>query len=148
MLRMQNDLHVLLEDIDPDKAGAIYNKGVMEGMKHTSPSPETASRLSSLEESHKAFDIFRAGIERSFGRMEGKLDSLTTSITDLKGAIVGVQNDFATMEKGRLTRLEVNFATLQTETAYRAKTAAIITGIITSVLSSVVAGTILYAIAH
>lgn len=132
------------KDIDPDRIGAIYNHGISEGLKHVSPSQETLTRLKALEESHTSFDNFRIGMERSFGKMEGKIDGLTTHVTDLKGSIMSLQQDFQTMEKGRLTQLEVKFATLSTEVAYSAKNISFYTAIAASVASSVVAGVILY----
>lgn len=48
-MNTMSDIHPLLEGIDPDRAGAIYNKGVMEGMKHSQPSPETRKEIAEIK---------------------------------------------------------------------------------------------------
>ncbi len=80
------------------------------------------------------------GIERSIGRIEGKLDLMINTITDLK-------TSFDSLEKGRLTRLEVAFNTLQTEIEYKAKSVAtwraLVFSIIASVISAILVATFL-----
>lgn len=81
--------------------------------------------------------------ERAFGRLEGKLDSVVGIVAELKG-------DFAKMERGRLTKLEVAFATLKSElsasTKSEANKSAMWASIISSIVSSVIAAVILYFI--
>ena len=76
-------------------------------------------------------------LERSIGRLEGKLDSVVTMVAGLK-------DSFETMEKGRLSRLEVSFATLKTEVEIRVKNTAMVSAAVTSMVVTVVAGLILY----
>ena len=80
-------------------------------------------------------------MERSIGRLEGKLDLVVTSIT-------GLQSAFDTMEKGRLSRLEVSFNTLQTQVSLKAKSSALWYGLIASASTSVISGVILYLLLH
>lgn len=51
------------------------------------------------------------GIQRDIGRLEGKIDTLTTSIGNVHKEVGGLRNDFMDMEKGRLSKLEVEVAT-------------------------------------
>ena len=80
-------------------------------------------------------------LERAIGRVEGKLDLVVTSISELKNA-------FDTMEKGRLSRLEVLFATLETQISVKARSTAMWTSAALSILTSVAAGVIIYLILH
>ena len=47
--------------------------------------------------------------ERALGRLEGKMDSMVASVNALAAS-------FESLEKGRLSRLEIAFATLKGET--------------------------------
>lgn len=76
-------------------------------------------------------------LERSMGRLEGKLDSIVNIVADLKGA-------FETMEKGRLSRLEVAFNTLQTEIAVKSKNTTIVWSAVISVATSVAAAVVIH----
>ena len=71
-------------------------------------------------------------VSRSIGRLEGKMDSLIVAVGSLQGA-------FDTMEKGRLSVLEVKFATLHTEVTTKAKSSAALWAVAASVVSSFVA---------
>lgn len=78
----------------------------------------------------------RTDFERSLGRVEGKLDSVISVVTDLKSS-------FDSLEKGRLSRLEVAFATLHTEVSVKAKNSAMWSATIISVVVSVVTAIII-----
>jgi len=78
-------------------------------------------------------------IGRAIGRLEGKLDLVIDNVAFLK-------TSFETMEKGRLSKLEVVFATLQTEVNLKARNTAFYTGIIASIISSIVSAVVLYAL--
>lgn len=71
-------------------------------------------------------------VERSLGRVEGKLDSLIVAVGSLQGA-------FDALEKGRLSVLEVKFATLNTEVAATARNKAALWAVGASIISSFVA---------
>lgn len=71
-------------------------------------------------------------MQRALGRVEGKLDSTISMLADLKAG-------FDQLEKGRLSRLEVQFATLSTEMASKARNWAALWAIAASIVSSVVA---------
>lgn len=75
------------------------------------------------------------------GAVEGKMDLVVSSIAALK-------ESFDQMEKGRLSRLEVAFATLDTEVGTKAKNSAMWYSASMSVLGSVVSGVILYLLLH
>lgn len=83
-------------------------------------------------------------LERSLGRVEGQLNSLVAVVNTLSANITSLSNDFATMEKGRLTALEVKFATLSTEIELKAKNSGMVSGAIISVIVSVASAFILY----
>ena len=57
------------------------------------------------------------GLERSIGRLEGKVDALITEVKDLK-------KSFNTLEEGRVSTLEHDFAKLYTEVKIKAKNTA------------------------
>ena len=80
-------------------------------------------------------------VERSIGRLEGKLDSVITIVGSLKEA-------FDSLEKGRLSKLEVAFATLETQVSLKAqdsaKSSAMIYSIVASIISSVLAAFIVW----
>lgn len=69
--------------------------------------------------------------ERSLGRLEGKMDSMTEVMTRLA-------NSFDNLEKGRLSTLEINFAKFYTEINTKAKSIAIIYSIVSAILVSVI----------
>lgn len=78
-------------------------------------------------------------VERSIGRLEGKLDSVISLVGDLKGA-------FEQMEKGRLSVLEISFATLKTEIEVKARWSAMLMSMIISILVSVISATVIFFI--
>lgn len=72
------------------------------------------------------------------GEVGGKLDSAINAIGIVGSEIKSLRDDFQTMEKGRLSRLEVTFATLETTVSLRAKNSAIVWAGGMSVVTSVV----------
>lgn len=72
------------------------------------------------------------------GEVGGKLDSAINAIGIVGSEIKSLRDDFQTMEKGRLSRLEVTFATLETTVSLRAKNSAIVWAAGMSVVTSVV----------
>lgn len=79
-------------------------------------------------------------VERSIGRLEGKLDSAILAMGGIRGEVKSLRNDFMHMEKGRLSKLEVGFATLETTVQIKARSSAIIWAIGASIFTSVVSG--------
>ena len=77
-------------------------------------------------------------VERSIGRIEGKLDSAIVAVSQVGGEVKSLRDDFATMEKGRLSRLEVSFASLETTVNLKAKNTAMFWGTIMSIIASIV----------
>lgn len=75
-------------------------------------------------------------LNRALGRVEGKLDSAISIIGDLRAA-------FDQLEKRRLSRLEVQFATFSTEVATKARNWAALWAIAASVIASVVSAIII-----
>lgn len=71
-------------------------------------------------------------IERSLGRVEGKLDLLVKSVSDLSSA-------FQNLEAGRLSRLEVKVNTLDVQTREKAKNTALFWAFISSLTVSAIA---------
>jgi len=76
-------------------------------------------------------------LQRALGRVEGKVDLVVQSIADLK-------NSFEKMEQGRLSKLEVDFATLHTNVTGSANNHAIWTAAIMTTAGSIVSGIILF----
>lgn len=87
-------------------------------------------------------------LERSIGRLEGKLDSTVFMMTSISNDVSGLRNDFATMEKGRLTALEVKFAGLSSEMKVKARNSAMLAGAIISIAVSVISAIIIYFVTH
>ena len=79
------------------------------------------------------------GIERTIGRLEGKIDSLGLTITELKNA-------FDSLEKGRLSTLEINFAKFYTEIHTKAKNTAMWISALVAIVVSVVSAMIIYSL--
>lgn len=61
------------------------------------------------------------GAERTIGVLIGKVDGMTAILSDTQTQIRGLRDDFQSMEKGRLTRLEVEVATLRATQEQRNK---------------------------
>ena len=82
--------------------------------------------------------------ERAIGRVEGKLDGVLTLISNTQSEVRGLRDDFGTMEKGRLSKLEVMFATLETTVSVKARNSAIWMAAGISILTSVSAAIVIY----
>jgi hypothetical protein len=76
-------------------------------------------------------------LERSLGRLEGKMDSMVASMNHLASA-------FDNLEKGRLSTLEINFARMQVEVYDRAKSSSMWTSAIISLIISTFSGLMVY----
>jgi hypothetical protein len=74
---------------------------------------------------------------RALGNLEGKMDSMIITMERMANA-------FDSLEKGRLSRLEVLYATLSTEVAEKAKHTAGWTSTFISVAISVASAIIIY----
>jgi hypothetical protein len=83
-------------------------------------------------------------LERSIGRLEGKIDGLAIGMGSLKADVVSLSNDFS----GRLSRLEISFATLSTEVSVKAQSKAIWISAGMSFIVSVVSAMVIYLIIH
>lgn len=83
-------------------------------------------------------------VGRSIGRIEGKLDAAIASIGNVASEVKSLRDDFSTMEKGRLSRLEVAFATLETTASLKAKNSAVIWSALISVSTSIVSAIIVF----
>lgn len=82
-------------------------------------------------------------LERSLGRVEGKLDSVITEIGHARGEVKSLRDDFGSMEKGRLSTLEVRYATLETTVSLKAKNSAMVWAAVMSIAASVVAALVI-----
>jgi hypothetical protein len=78
---------------------------------------------------------------QDIGRLEGKMDLLITMVDKLSDA-------FHTLESGRLSELEVKFATMATEVETKAKMSALWWALLASIVTSVTSGIILFLILH
>ena len=87
-----------------------------------------------------------SGIERSIGRLEGKVDGIVGDIKTISDSMNALKSSFDVLEKGRLSNLEVSFASLQAEVQVKAKNTALWAGAIISVSVSVVSGVLIYII--
>jgi len=78
-------------------------------------------------------------ISRSIGRLEGKLDAVVSSMSQLT-------ESFNNLEKGRLSTLEINFAKMQVEIFEKTKNSAAWTSAVVSVIIAVAGAVITYLI--
>lgn len=83
-------------------------------------------------------------VERSIGVLIGKIDGVQIAVQSMGGEVKSLRDDFASMEKGRLSRLEVSFATLDTEVQIRSKANSMWYAAIMSCLTSIISGVVLY----
>ena len=88
--------------------------------------------------------IQNENVERSIGNLEGMMSGMLTSLSQIHNDLKALRDDFNTMERGRLTRLEVAFNTLQTEIEVKAKSVATYRSVLASIVAATVSGTILY----
>lgn len=87
-------------------------------------------------------------LERALGRLEGKLDGMVNIVNTVSNDVSSLRNDFGTMEKGRLTALEVKFASMSSESKAKAKISGFWGGAAVSLIISVLGEIILYALLH
>jgi len=80
------------------------------------------------------------------GEISGKLDSTGAAVISVGNEVKSLRDDFNTMEKGRLTRLEVSFKSLETQVETRAKSSGFWYAIFASASASVISGIVLYAL--
>ena len=82
--------------------------------------------------------------ERTLGLLLGKIDGIHLTVTSICGEVKSLRDDFGTMEKGRLSKLELNLNTLETTLSAKAKNQGFWYAIFASILASVISGVILY----
>jgi len=87
-----------------------------------------------------------ANIERSIGRVEGKLDAMSIEISQLNQEMKSLRAAFDILEQGRLSGLEVQFATLNAQVAVRAKTTALWTSAVISGSITILTSIVIYII--
>ena len=63
-------------------------------------------------------------VERSIGRLEGKIDGMVVDIQNINQSMSNLKAAFDVLEQGRLSGLEVNFAALKTEVNLKASNTA------------------------
>lgn len=92
-------------------------------------------------------------LERSMGKIEGQMSSLISVVSTLSADIKSLSNDFSTMEKGRLTKAEVNIATmaevisnLRDELSQKTKNSAMLYGGIISIGVSIISALVIYSL--
>ena len=74
-----------IKQINPDIAEEIFNKGVLEGTKHSSPSPETLARLNKIEDTLKEMmDSFKDHSKKSEERIEEIVAEFKEGMKDVK----------------------------------------------------------------
>ena len=84
--------------------------------------------------------------ERDLGKLEGKMDGLIVSMGELTKEVAALRGDFGSLEKGRLSTLEVAFARFEAEVSTKARTTGVWWGLAGSVFTSVTAAILLYFI--
>lgn len=77
-----------------------------------------------------------ANLERSIGRLEGKVDGMSVNVQNIDQSMKDLRASFDTLEAGRLTGLEISFASLKAKTQAESRnTALIFAGMISLVIS-------------
>mgnify|MGYP001585274017 CR=1 FL=1 len=89
-----------------------------------------------------------ASTQKDIGRLEGMMAAIHSLVSETRGDVKSLRNDFMEMEKGRLSRLEVAFATVQTEVSLKARNTAVWFALVSSIAASVITGTILFLITN
>ncbi len=79
--------------------------------------------------------------ERALGRLEGKMDSMVSSVNALASS-------FESLEKGRLSRLEIKVAEIVTENTAKTKSTALWVSLVISIAIAIIPQIITYLIAH
>ena len=77
-------------------------------------------------------------VQRSLGRIEGGLIEIKSDIKLMREDHAGLRSEFQTLEAGRLTKLESQFAMSQTEMHSKSKNIALWWSLITAITVSVV----------
>jgi predicted transcriptional regulator len=79
------DYKKLVKSMDPDLFEEIFKKGVIEGTKHSAPSPETLERLNKIEASIKEItDTFMTHSQRRDEHMTEILNEFREGMKDVK----------------------------------------------------------------
>ena len=86
-------------------------------------------------------------VERSIGRLEGKIDGMVMDIQNVNQSMTNLKSSFDVLEQGRLSGLEVRFATLQAEVSLKAKNTAMWASSIVAGAISIISGAVLFFIA-
>lgn len=85
-------------------------------------------------------------VERSIGRLEGKIDGMSVDIQNINQSMTNLKAAFDTLEQGRLSGLEVNFAKLESQVRERAKITATFYASLISIIVSVISASIIFFI--
>ena len=83
-------------------------------------------------------------LSRVLGRIEGSLTEIKNDIKLIRDDHKGLRSEFQTLEAGRLTRLESQFAVQQAEMGIKAKNVAMVWSAITAIFVSVISAIIIY----
>lgn len=81
-------------------------------------------------------EVNNSELIRAIGKLEGKMDLMVNSVSNLASS-------FESLEKGRLSRLEIGFATLNTEVKDKARNTAVWSGAIVAIIVSVATAVII-----
>lgn len=74
-----------IKNTDLDLTEEIFKRGVLEGNKHSSPSPETITRLNKIEETlEQMMDSFKDHSKRSEERIEQIVKEFQEGMKDVK----------------------------------------------------------------
>jgi len=82
-------------------------------------------------------------VARSLGRIEGGISEVKTELRLLRDDHVKLRQEFSSLEAGRLTKLESQFAISQAEMHVKAKNTAIYWSIISSIITGIIIAGIL-----
>ena len=78
-----------------------------------------------------------ASFERALGRLEGKMDAMVSSVNALASS-------FESLEKGRLSRLEIKVAEIVTETGSKSRNVALWVSSIVVIVGGIVSNIVAY----
>lgn len=76
-------------------------------------------------------------VQRSLGRIEGGITEIKSEVKLMRDDHTRLRQEFSSLEAGRLTRLESQFAVHQAEMSVKAKNTAIIYSTVIGIISSV-----------
>ncbi len=77
-------------------------------------------------------------VQRSLGRIEGGITEVKNEIRLIREDHAQLRSEFQSLEAGRLTKLESEFATTQAVTHAKAKNTAIIYSSVTGIIASII----------